>query len=85
MLKKAVRRRFASLTTPMKRKVEYISRSDEFRTFSRATGQKIPELLHAQQTKRTAFLSVMRGYSPVVPQAQTLEILACQSSLSTAC
>ena len=25
------------------------------------------------------------GDSPVVPQAQTLEVLACQSSLSTAC
>jgi hypothetical protein len=85
MLKKAASGVLESLTTPMKRKVEYICRSDEFRTFNRATGQKIPELLHEQQTKRMAFLSVLSGYSPVVPQAQTLEVLACQSNLSTAC
>jgi len=50
----------ASLKTPMKSQVEYICRSDEFRTFNRATGRKIPELLHERQMKRTACLSILR-------------------------
>ena len=41
--------------------------------------------LHSLRPCRTAFLSILRECSPVVPYVRTIEVFACQHSFSVAC
>ena len=41
--------------------------------------------LHERRTKRTAFLSILRRGSPLVPDVQAIEVLLCRNGFSAAC
>jgi len=41
--------------------------------------------LHVSRTTRTAFLSILRGCSSLVPDVQAIEVLPCRNGFSAAC